>query len=115
MYCSVASILAFIVQQLDITLLVREIASGERCRRQDSQSHCSHHLKDRELLQLRYGLTNIVDRATARADELDPEELVAGQRQLAAKVQHYQPRFLAVLGIGLSKSIQSTQSSHGTK
>lgn len=56
--------------------------------------------EDRELLQLRYGLTNIVDRATARADELDPEELVAGQRQLAAKVQHYQPRFLAVLGIG---------------
>lgn len=55
--------------------------------------------EDRNLLQFGYGLTNIVDRATARADELDAKELSAGQRQLAAKVQHYQPRFLAVLGI----------------
>ena len=56
--------------------------------------------EDRDLLQFGYGLTNIVDRATARADELDAEELVIGQRQLAAKVQHYRPRCLAVLGIG---------------
>lgn len=55
--------------------------------------------EDGELLQFGYGLTNIVDRATARADELDPEELVTGHQQLAAKVQHYRPRFLAVLGI----------------
>jgi len=55
--------------------------------------------EDRDLLQFGYGLTNIVDRATARADELDAEELVTGQRQLAAKVQHYRPKFLAVLGI----------------
>lgn len=56
--------------------------------------------EDRNLLQLGYGLTNIVERATARADELNPEELLIGQQQLAAKVQHYRPRFLAVLGIG---------------
>jgi len=56
--------------------------------------------EDSDLLQFGYGLTNIVDRATARADELDAEELVTGQRQLVAKVQHYQPQFLAVLGIG---------------
>jgi len=37
-------------------------------------------------------MTNIVER-TARADELDAEELVTGQQQLAAKVQHYRPRF----------------------
>jgi double-stranded uracil-DNA glycosylase len=55
--------------------------------------------EDGELLQFGYGLTNIVERATARADELDPEELVTGHQQLAAKVQHYRPRFLAVLGI----------------
>jgi len=55
--------------------------------------------EDRDLLQFGYGLTNIVDRATARADELDAEELVTGQRQLVAKVQHYRPQFLAVLGI----------------
>ena len=55
--------------------------------------------EDRDLLQFGYGLTNIVERATARADELDAKELVTGQQQLVAKVQHYQPRFLAVLGI----------------
>lgn len=55
--------------------------------------------EDRDLLQFGYGLTNIVDRATAKADELDPDELVKGQQQLVAKVQHYRPRFLAILGI----------------
>ncbi|NJP12325.1 MAG: hypothetical protein HC866_25005 [Leptolyngbyaceae cyanobacterium RU_5_1] len=51
------------------------------------------------LLQFGCGLTNIVDRASARADDLDVEELVAGQHQLAIKVQQYRPPFLAVLGI----------------
>lgn len=55
--------------------------------------------EDRDLLKFGYGLTNIVDRATVRADELDPDELVIGQQQLVAKVQHYRPRFLAILGI----------------
>ncbi len=55
--------------------------------------------EDGDLLQFGYGLTNIVDRATARADELDAEELVTGQRQLTVKMQHYRPQFLAVLGI----------------
>ncbi len=54
---------------------------------------------DRDLLQFGYGLTNIVDRSTARADQLTADELVIGQRQLVNKVQHYRPRFLAVLGI----------------
>ena len=56
--------------------------------------------EDRDLLQFGYGLTNIVDRSSAKADELDAEELVIGQQQLAAKVQHYRPQCLAVLGIG---------------
>lgn len=55
--------------------------------------------EDRELLTFGYGLTNIVDRATARADELAPEELVAGHIALAQKVQQYRPQVLAVLGI----------------
>ncbi|HEY9651815.1 MAG TPA: G/U mismatch-specific DNA glycosylase [Coleofasciculaceae cyanobacterium] len=56
--------------------------------------------EDGDLVQFGYGLTNIVDRATARADELDAQELVVGHRQLAAKVQQYRSQFLAVLGIG---------------
>jgi len=55
--------------------------------------------EDQTLLQLGYGLTNIAPHATARADELKPEELLEGQRQLALKLQTYQPRVLAILGI----------------
>lgn len=55
--------------------------------------------EDSDLVQFGYGLTNIVDRATARADELNPEELVTGHQQLAVKVQSYRPGVLAVLGI----------------
>ncbi|NJO43763.1 MAG: G/U mismatch-specific DNA glycosylase [Cyanobacteria bacterium CRU_2_1] len=56
--------------------------------------------EDNDLLKLGYGVTNIADRATASADELLTEELIAGQRSLAAKIQHYHPKFLAILGIG---------------
>jgi double-stranded uracil-DNA glycosylase len=56
--------------------------------------------EDRDLLQLGYGITNVVDRATATADQLTPQELIAGGQQLTAKVQQYRPQFLAVLGIG---------------
>jgi len=56
--------------------------------------------EERELLTLGYGITNLVPRATATADELLPEELVAGRRRLEAKVKRYRPRALAVLGIG---------------
>jgi TDG/mug DNA glycosylase family protein len=55
--------------------------------------------EDELLLQHGYGITNMVDRATARADELAPAELLAGRQKLADKVAHYRPRFLAILGI----------------
>ncbi|MBE9181326.1 G/U mismatch-specific DNA glycosylase [Oculatella sp. LEGE 06141] len=55
--------------------------------------------EDRDLLQLGYGLTNIADRATATADQLTHAELIAGQQSLATKVERYQPRYLAILGI----------------
>jgi len=56
--------------------------------------------EERVLLPLGYGITNVVDRATAAADELSPEEYVAGGRKLEAKVRRYRPRVLAVLGVG---------------
>ncbi len=56
--------------------------------------------EERELLVAGYGITNLVTRATATADELSTDELVAGQRQLESKVKRYQPQVLAVLGIG---------------
>ena len=55
--------------------------------------------EQRALLPLGYGITNIVARATAAADELEDEELVAGARTLERKVRRYEPRTLAVVGI----------------
>jgi TDG/mug DNA glycosylase family protein len=46
------------------------------------------------------GITNLVERATARADELDAEELRAGAACLEAKVRAWKPRVVAVVGIG---------------
>src|SRR6185436_1332493 len=55
---------------------------------------------ERELLKLGYGVTNVVMRATATADQLTREELRAGGKQLVTKVKRYKPAFLAVLGLG---------------
>lgn len=55
---------------------------------------------ERELLQQGYGITNVVRRATAVADSLSKEEVIEGGRRLEVKVRRYQPRILAVLGMG---------------
>jgi double-stranded uracil-DNA glycosylase len=51
-----------------------------------------------ELLARGYGITNIVDRATASADELTGDELRRGARALTRKIERFAPRVLAVLG-----------------
>ena len=56
--------------------------------------------EERELLKSGYGITNVVQRATASADQLTKEEIVAGGERLRAKVLRYRPRILAVLGLG---------------
>jgi TDG/mug DNA glycosylase family protein len=55
--------------------------------------------EERELLAGRLGITNLVDRATAGAEELAPEELVEGARRLRRKVCRFKPRFVAFLGV----------------
>ena len=55
--------------------------------------------EQRQLLPLGLGITNVVARATARADELAPGEIRAGARVLTAKVERLAPRWLAVVGI----------------
>lgn len=52
------------------------------------------------LLGFGLGITNVVDRATATADQLDDSELTEGAKSLEAKVRRRRPRFLAVLGVG---------------
>jgi double-stranded uracil-DNA glycosylase len=52
-----------------------------------------------QLLPLGLGITNIVARATARADELTTEELREGGRVLRAKAERLRPGWLAVVGL----------------
>jgi double-stranded uracil-DNA glycosylase len=60
--------------------------------------------EQRALLPLGLGITNVVARATATADELSRDELLAGGAKLAAKVRRMRPRWLAVLGITAYRS-----------
>ena len=52
------------------------------------------------LLQHRLGITNLVARATASADDLTKTELIHGRRLLERKAARYAPRWIALLGIG---------------
>jgi double-stranded uracil-DNA glycosylase len=52
------------------------------------------HLRERGI-----GITNLVPRATARADELGREELRRGAAALEALVREHEPRVVAVAGI----------------
>ena len=56
--------------------------------------------EEQELLRYGCGITSMVQRATAGADELTKAEYIAGGQRLNATVQAYQPRVLAILGIG---------------
>jgi double-stranded uracil-DNA glycosylase len=55
--------------------------------------------EERELLSYGLGITNVVQRASARADELSAEEYREGGRALERKVSRLRPRWLAVVGV----------------
>jgi TDG/mug DNA glycosylase family protein len=54
--------------------------------------------EERELLP-RFGITNVVARASARADDLTEGELREGARILERKAARYRPKVVAFLGI----------------
>lgn len=60
--------------------------------------------EERELLDAGLGITNVVPRTTATAAELNAEDYAAGGKQLVATVERYQPKVLAVLGVGAYRS-----------
>jgi TDG/mug DNA glycosylase family protein len=53
----------------------------------------------RDLLRHGLGVTNLVNRTTARADQLTTDELRAGGQALLAKIERYKPRKVAFLGM----------------
>ena len=56
--------------------------------------------EDGLLMESGYGLTNLVNRATAAAAELSTAELIVGREALEEKVRRYAPPWIAILGIG---------------
>ncbi len=56
--------------------------------------------EEHKLLDLGYGITNLVARATASAAELKSDEYVRGARILEKKVRRYRPGCVAFIGIG---------------
>jgi TDG/mug DNA glycosylase family protein len=63
-------------------------------------SRLLHPSEQRLLLKDGYGITNLVNRASAAAEEVAPAEFVAGRKRLGAKVRKYRPKIVAFLGVG---------------
>lgn len=53
---------------------------------------------DQTILRYRCGVTSVVKRPTARADELAPEEFTAAASEFEQKIVHFAPRYVAFLG-----------------
>ena len=53
---------------------------------------------DRTILQYGYGLTTVVERPTARADQLSSQEFIAAAAHFEQKIARHAPRFVAFLG-----------------
>jgi TDG/mug DNA glycosylase family protein len=64
------------------------------------------------LLDLGFGITNVVERATARADELTVDELRAGGERLEAKVKRWRPTVVAFVGIGPYRIVSCVRDAH---
>ena len=66
------------------------------------------------LLDQGIGITSLVARATASADELGPAELIEGARAVAERVRRFRPRVVAILGVTACRTaFQSPRASLG--
>lgn len=55
--------------------------------------------EERKLLSRGYGITNLVNRATASASELSAQDLERGATNIVRRVKRYRPVILALLGL----------------
>lgn len=53
---------------------------------------------DRQILHYHCGLTSVVERPTARADQLAADDFANAAAGFEQKIRHYAPRFVAFLG-----------------
>ncbi|WP_266159723.1 G/U mismatch-specific DNA glycosylase [Dyella silvatica] len=54
--------------------------------------------QDRAILKYGYGVTSVVKRPTARADQLSPEEFISAAAEFEQKIAYHAPRVVAFLG-----------------
>ena len=57
-----------------------------------------HPEDDHQILAYQCGLTTVVEKPTARADELATEDFTSAAARFKQKIGHYSPRFVAFLG-----------------
>lgn len=57
--------------------------------------------EDHKLLDLGYGMTNIVARPTKAADEITKEEYLHGKLELRGKIEKYRPKIVCFVGKGV--------------
>lgn len=57
--------------------------------------------EDYKLLELGFGMTNIVARPTKAADEITKEEYLEGKQELKLKIETYQPKIVCFVGKGV--------------
>lgn len=57
--------------------------------------------EDYQLLDLGFGMTNIVARPTKAADEITKEEYLQGKQELKQKIETYHPKIVCFVGKGV--------------
>lgn len=57
--------------------------------------------EDYKLLELGYGMTNIVARPTKAADEITKDEYLQGKQELKQKIETYHPKIVCFVGKGV--------------
>lgn len=62
-----------------------------------------HSVEDGKLLEMGYGLTNIVERPTKAADEITKEEYQNGRENLHKKIFQFKPKYVCYVGKGVYK------------
>lgn len=65
--------------------------------------------EDVKLIELGYGLTNIVPRPTKAADEITREEYNEGKEALKGKIAYYKPQYVCFVGKGVYEQYSGTR------
>ena len=67
---------------------------------------------DRQILQYHCGLTSVVNRPTARADQLSSEDFKAAAAAFEQKIARYKPRYVAFLGKAAYSALSDQREIH---